>query len=82
VTSSGGGNGATIVLSDIDNGHISTVQVIESGSGFTESETITMTHSRDASLPNQPTIQISTVSTSEDISLLSKIEDLNEALEG
>lgn len=82
VTSSGGGNGATIVLSDIDDGHISTVQVIESGSGFTESETITMTHSRDASLPNQPTIQISTVSTSEDISLLSKIEDLNEALEG
>ena len=82
VYSSGGGNGATIVLSDIDNGHISTIRMIEDGSGFTESQTITMTHSRDATLPNQPTILISAVSTSEDESILAKMEDLNAALEG
>ena len=82
VYSSDGGNGATIVLSDIDNGHISTIQMIEDGSGFTESQTITMTHSRDATLPNQPTILISAVSTSEDESILAKMEDLNAALEG
>merc|ERR1712146_457189 len=63
VESSGGGNGAQILLSDIDNGHISTISIIDEGSGFTTGDTIEMTHSRDSTLPNQPTIEISSISS-------------------
>ena len=81
VESSGGGNGAQILLSDIDNGHISTISIIDEGSGFTTGDTIEMTHSRDSTLPNQPTIEISSISSDDTISILAKIKDLNDALE-
>ena len=81
VESSGGGNGAQILLSDIDNGHISTISIIDEGSGFTTGNTIEMTHSRDSTLPNQPTIEISSISSDDTISILAKIKDLNDALE-
>ena len=81
VESVGGGNGALIDLTNIDNGHIDTVQMIEEGSGFVAGETLSVTHSRDTNLPNQPTALIDSVSSSQDESILSKIKDLNDALE-
>jgi hypothetical protein len=81
VQSADGGNGAQILLSDIDNGHISTIRIIDEGSGFTAGDTLEMTHARDATLPNQPTVEISTISSADTISILAKIKDLNDALE-
>ncbi len=81
VESVGGGNGALIDLTNIDNGHIDTIQIIEEGSGFVTGQTLSVTHSRDSNLPNQPTALIDSVSSSEDESLLSKIKDLNDALD-
>ena len=78
---SGSGTGAQILLSDIDNGHISTIRIIDEGSGFTAGDTLEMTHARDATLPNQPTVEISTISSDDTISILAKIKDLNDALE-
>ena len=81
VESAGGGNGALIDLTNIDNGHIDTIQIIEEGSGFVTGQTLSMTHSRDSNLPNQPTALIDSVSSSDNESLLSKIKDLNDTLE-
>ena len=79
--SAGGGNGALIDLTNIDNGHIDTIQIIEEGSGFVAGETLSVIHSRDTNLPNQPTALIDSVSSSDNESLLSKIKDLNDTLE-
>ena len=81
VESAGGGNGALIDLTNIDNGHIDTIQIIEEGSGFVAGETLSVIHSRDTNLPNQPTALIDSVSSSDNESLLSKIKDLNDALD-
>jgi len=81
IESAGGGNGALLQVLNIDNGHINSVELVEEGSGFVAGETLTLTHSRDSNLPYQPTVYIGSISTSENESILSKIKDLNDALE-